>query len=187
MEKDGRAAGLIGVADPVKPTTAEAIRELHQDGIKVVMLTGDNRTTAETVAKSVGIDAVEADVLPDKKAAVVKRLQERGERVAMAGDGINDAPSLAQLMSESRWGPAPTSRWKRGDYAGEGRLTWRSSAQSDDDEEHPAELVLCVHLQHRRYADRRRRPISVLRVVAQSDARECRHDVQLGLGHRQRA
>jgi Cu+-exporting ATPase len=93
---DGRAAGLVGVADPVKPTTREAIDALHGEGVRVVMLTGDSRTTAEAVARSVGIDEVEADVLPDQKAAVIKRLQQRGERVAMAGDGINDAPALAQ-------------------------------------------------------------------------------------------
>jgi Cu+-exporting ATPase len=93
---DAAAAGLIGVADPIKSTTAEAIRSLHEEGVKVVMLTGDNRTTADAVAKSVGIDRVEADVLPDEKAAVVRRLQAQGERVAMAGDGINDAPALAQ-------------------------------------------------------------------------------------------
>jgi Cu+-exporting ATPase len=92
---DRRPAGLVGVADPVKETTPEAIEALHRDGVKVVMLTGDNRTTAEAVARSVGIDQIEADVLPDQKAAVVKRLQERGERVAMAGDGVNDAPALA--------------------------------------------------------------------------------------------
>ncbi len=93
---DGKAAGLVGVADPVKATTLEAIEALHEDGIKVVMLTGDNRTTADAVAKAVGIDQVEADVLPDQKAAIVKRLQARGEHVAMAGDGVNDAPALAQ-------------------------------------------------------------------------------------------
>ena len=93
---DGQAAGLIGVADPVKPTTREAIEALHREHVKVVMLTGDNRTTAEAVAKAVGIDAIEADVLPDQKAEVIKRLQQQGERVAMAGDGINDAPALAQ-------------------------------------------------------------------------------------------
>ena len=93
---DGRAAGLIGVADPVKPTTRDAIDALHRERVKVVMLTGDNRTTAEAVARTVGIDAIEADVLPDQKVAVVKQLQQRGERVAMAGDGINDAPALAQ-------------------------------------------------------------------------------------------
>jgi P-type Cu+ transporter len=93
---DGQAAGLIGVADPVKPTSREAIEALHREHVKVVMLTGDNRTTAEAVARAVGIDAIEADVLPDQKAEVVKRLQQQGERVAMAGDGINDAPALAQ-------------------------------------------------------------------------------------------
>ena len=93
---DGRAAGLIGVADPIKDSSAEAIRALHAEGIRVVMLTGDNRTTAEAVARVVGIDHVEADVLPDQKAVVVKGLQQKGERVAMAGDGINDAPALAQ-------------------------------------------------------------------------------------------
>jgi Cu+-exporting ATPase len=93
---DGDAAGLLGVADLVKPGAREAIDALHREDVKIVMMTGDNRTTAEAVAKAVGIDAVEADVLPDQKAAVVKRMQARGERVAMAGDGINDAPALAQ-------------------------------------------------------------------------------------------
>ena len=93
---DGAPAGLIGVADPIKSTTVEAVTALHREGVKVVMLTGDNRTTADAVARRVGIDSLEADVLPDQKAAIVKRLQDSGERVAMAGDGINDAPALAQ-------------------------------------------------------------------------------------------
>jgi Cu+-exporting ATPase len=93
---DGAPAGLIVVADPIKESAAEAIRGLHAEKIRVVMLTGDNRTTAEAVARAVGIDRVEADVLPERKAAVVKDLQAKGERVAMAGDGINDAPALAQ-------------------------------------------------------------------------------------------
>jgi P-type Cu+ transporter len=93
---DGKPAGLIGVTDPVRPGTPEAIRALHQDGVRVVMLTGDNRTTAEAVAAAVGIDHVEAEVLPDQKASIVRDFQRRGVRVAMAGDGINDAPALAQ-------------------------------------------------------------------------------------------
>jgi Cu+-exporting ATPase len=93
---DGKAAGLIGVADPVKQSTSEAIRELHAEGIDIVMLTGDNHTTAMTVADRLGIDRVEAEVTPDQKANIVKQLQSEGRIVAMAGDGINDAPALAQ-------------------------------------------------------------------------------------------
>ena len=85
---DVRAAGIVVVADPVKETAKEAIGALHADGIQVVMLTRDNRTTADAVARVLGIDRVEADVLPDQKASVVKELQNRGQRVAMAGDGI---------------------------------------------------------------------------------------------------
>lgn len=93
---DGAVAGLLGVADPIKETTPEAIRQLHAEGLRIVMLTGDNRTTAEAVAHKLGIDEVLAEVLPDQKAAVIKRLQAEGRVVAMAGDGINDAPALAQ-------------------------------------------------------------------------------------------
>ncbi len=95
---DGRLAGLLGVADPVKATTPDAIAQLHGEGIRVVMLTGDSRTTAEAVARTLGIDEVVAEVLPDQKADAVKRLQGEGRIVAMAGDGINDAPALAQAQ-----------------------------------------------------------------------------------------
>jgi len=93
---DRRVVGLVGVADPIKETTAEAIRQLHGEGIRVVMLTGDTRTTADAVARQLNIDDVIAEVLPDQKVDVVKRLQQEGKFVAMAGDGINDAPALAQ-------------------------------------------------------------------------------------------
>jgi Cu+-exporting ATPase len=93
---DGESAGLIGVGDPIKETTTEAIRDLHAEELAVVMLTGDSNTTARAVAGVLGIDRVEAEVLPDRKAEVITKLQAEGHRVAMAGDGINDAPALAQ-------------------------------------------------------------------------------------------
>ncbi|MGY8662033.1 heavy metal translocating P-type ATPase [Bradyrhizobium sp. UFLA05-109] len=92
---DGRLAGLFAIADPVKASTPQALRDLAAEGIKVIMLTGDNRTTAEAVARRLGIADVEAEVLPDQKSAVVTRLQTSGHTVAMAGDGVNDAPALA--------------------------------------------------------------------------------------------
>jgi len=92
---DGRVAGLIGVADPIKQSAAEAIAQLHREGLRVVMLTGDNKTTAEAVARKLGIDEVIAEVLPDQKVETVRQLQSKGDVVAMAGDGINDAPALA--------------------------------------------------------------------------------------------
>jgi len=95
---DGKAAGVLAVADPVKASTPAAIAGLHEQGLQVVMLTGDNETTARAVAGRLGIDAVHAEVLPQQKAAVVKELQQQGHIVAMAGDGINDAPALAQAQ-----------------------------------------------------------------------------------------
>jgi Cu+-exporting ATPase len=92
---NNQVAGLIGVADPIKASTPEAIRTLHERGVRVVMLTGDNHTTAEAVARKLGIDEFEAEVLPQQKVEAVKRLQAKGRKVAMAGDGINDAPALA--------------------------------------------------------------------------------------------
>jgi len=93
---EGNPAGLLGVADPIKSTTAEAIRMLRECGVRIVMLTGDSRTTAEAVAQKLGLDSVEAEVLPERKIEVVKQLQQQGHIVAMAGDGVNDAPALAQ-------------------------------------------------------------------------------------------
>jgi Cu+-exporting ATPase len=93
---DGRAGGMLGVADPIKATTAEAIEQLHDEGIRIVMLTGDSQTTARAVAEKLKLDEVIAEVLPNQKAEIVKRFQSEGHKVAMAGDGINDAPALAQ-------------------------------------------------------------------------------------------
>lgn len=93
---DGKAAGLIAVADPLKASTPDAIRDLHAEGIEVVMLTGDNLITAQAVANKLQIDQLHADVLPEQKAEIIKELQAKGHIVAMAGDGINDAPALAQ-------------------------------------------------------------------------------------------
>ena len=92
---DGQAAGLLGVADPIKESSPEAVRMLRKEGIRVVMLTGDSRTTAESVARELGIDEVHAEVLPENKQQIVAQLRDAGQMVAMAGDGINDAPALA--------------------------------------------------------------------------------------------
>jgi Cu+-exporting ATPase len=95
---DGKFAGRLSVADPIKATSAEAIRQLHAEGLRIVMLTGDSHVTAEAVAKELGIDEIVAEVLPQDKRAHIQRLQESGRFVAMAGDGINDAPALAQAQ-----------------------------------------------------------------------------------------
>jgi Cu+-exporting ATPase len=92
---EGRAAGLIAIADPIKATAPDAIRALRAEGVRLMMLTGDNRTTAAAVARRLGIDEVEAEVLPEDKSKVVMQLRAQGRVVAMAGDGVNDAPALA--------------------------------------------------------------------------------------------
>jgi P-type Cu+ transporter len=92
---NGDAVGVLGIADPIKETTRQAIRELHEMNLKIIMCTGDNRRTAESVARELGIDEVKAEVMPDEKIDIVKNLKSRSAIVAMAGDGINDAPALA--------------------------------------------------------------------------------------------
>jgi Cu+-exporting ATPase len=93
---DGQPAGIVAVADPIKATTPAALANLRADGIRIVMLTGDNRTTAQAVASKLGITDIEAEVLPEQKNAIVRRLRREGHAVAMAGDGVNDAPALAE-------------------------------------------------------------------------------------------
>jgi Cu+-exporting ATPase len=93
---DDTFAGLLAIADPLKESTPSAIQQLHEEGLRIVMMTGDNRSTAEAVAAKLNIDEIVAEVLPDEKAAAIKKMQEDGRMVAMAGDGINDAPALAQ-------------------------------------------------------------------------------------------
>jgi len=95
---DGQPAGLLGVSDPIKESTPDAIRAIHEMGLRIVMLTGDNETTARAVAEKLNIDEVEAEVSPDRKNEIVKQLHDEGRTVAMAGDGINDAPALAQAQ-----------------------------------------------------------------------------------------
>jgi len=95
---DFRPAGVLALKDPIRTTTPDAIRLLHQEGLRIVMLTGDNRTTAEAVSRQLGIDSFEAEVQPARKGEIVKELQSKGHVVAMAGDGINDAPALAQAQ-----------------------------------------------------------------------------------------
>ena len=93
---DGKAAGLIAIADPVKSSTREAVAALKRSGLRLIMLTGDNRSTAQAIAKELGITEFEAEVLPEQKLTIIKKLQAEGRKVAMAGDGVNDAPALAQ-------------------------------------------------------------------------------------------
>lgn len=95
---DGNPAAVISVADPIKPTTPEALKQLKAEGLRIVMLTGDSKATAEAIAKQLGIDELEAEVLPERKSEVVRQLQQQGRKVAMAGDGVNDAPALAQAQ-----------------------------------------------------------------------------------------
>jgi len=92
---DGKLAGIFAIADPIKKTTPAALKALREDGVRIVMLTGDNKTTADAVAKRLGIDEVEAEILPDQKSAIIVKLKKEGRVVAMAGDGVNDAPALA--------------------------------------------------------------------------------------------
>ncbi len=183
---DGKAAGLIGVADPVKASTPDAIRALHEEGVQVIMLTGDNRITAEAVAKKLGIDRIEAEVLPEQKASIVKQLQAQGRIVAMAGDGINDAPALAQAQVGIAMGTGTDVAMEsagitlvKGDLRGIVRAVRLSRATM---KQHPAELVLRLHLQRARHPGCGGRAVPGFWFVAFADHRRRRDEFQLGVG-----
>jgi Cu+-exporting ATPase len=188
---DGRLAGLLAVSDPVKASTAEALAALHAAGLRVVMATGDGLTTARAVAKRLGIDEVHGEVKPADKLALVQKLQREGRVVAMAGDGINDAPALAQADvgvamgtgTDVAMNSAPVTLVKgdlRGHRAG-------AAAVAGDHRQHEAEPRLRVHLQRARRAAGRRAVVPVHRLAAVADDRGAGHEPELGIGDRQRA
>ena len=186
---DGKAAAVFAIADPVKETTPEALEALAKDRIRVVMLTGDNRTTAEAVARRLGIAEVEAEVLPEEKSAVVEKLRREGRVVAMAGDGVNDAPALAAADVGIAMGTGTDVAIEsagvtllKGDLMGIVRARRLSAG---DHEQHPPEPVLRLRLQRRRRADRGRRALPDLRHPAVADHRGGGDGAELGQRDRQ--
>ncbi len=183
-------AGLVSVADPVKDTTAEALKALHAQGLRIVMATGDNERTARAVAGRLGIDEIRADVLPADKARIIEQLQAEGRKVAMAGDGVNDAPALAQADVGIAMGTGADVAIEsagftlvKGDLNGIVRA--RRLARGDH-AQHQAEPVLRPGLQRRRRAGSRRRSLSVPRHPGVADLRRRRDEPVIALGGRQR-
>jgi Cu+-exporting ATPase len=164
---DGAPAGVLTVSDPIKETTPAALEALHREGLRVVMLTGDNATTARAVAEELGLDEVHADVLPEQKAEVVRELQEGGHRVAMAGDGVNDAPALAAADVGIAMGTG-------------------TDPQPRHHAQHPPEPLLRLRLQRPRRPGGGRRPLPLHGHLTRPDDRRRGHEPQLGLGDLQR-
>ena len=186
---DGALAGIVSVADTIKETTPAAIRALHADGVRIVMLTGDHATTAAAVARSLGIDEVIADVLPDGKAHVVKSLQAEGRFVAMAGDGINDAPALAQAQVGIAMGTGTDVAMEsagvtlvKGDLRGIVRARHLSVATMRNIRQN---LFFAFAYNSLGIPDRRGRAVSCVRHSAFADDRRRRHVVQFGFRDRQ--
>ena len=170
---NGKLAGLFAIADPVKPSTPAALKALAEEGVKVIMLTGDNRTTARAVARQLGITDVEAEVLPDQKSAVVAKLQKAGRIVAMAGDGVNDAPALAAAEVGIAMGTGTDVAMEsagitllKGDLGGIVRARRLSQATMNNIRQ---KSVLRLHLQRRRHPDCRGDPLSQFRYPALTD------------------
>ena len=184
---DGRADGLIAVADSIKATTFAALTSLRASGIRIVMLTGDNRTTAQAVAAKLGFTDVEAEVLPEQKNAVVRRLRNEDRGVAMAGDGVNDAPALAEAAVGVAMGTGTDVAMQsagvtlvKGDLAGIARA--RACVESRDYVQHSAESRARLRLQRARHFTRRRRTLSGFRLAAQSGCCRGSHELQLRVG-----
>ena len=180
---DGKPSGVLAIADPIKATTAVAMRFLRDAGIRVVMLTGDNRTTAEAVARKLDIADVEAEVLPQDKGKIVERLRKEGRIVAMADDGVNDAPALAASDVGIATGTGTDVAIQsagvtllKGDL--QGIVTARRLSQATMS--NIRQNFLCLHLQRRRRADRRRRALSGHRLAAVADHRRGRHGAFVG-------
>ena len=186
---DGALAGIVAVADPVKETTEAAIKALHEAGLTVIMATGDNERTARAVAASLGIDDVRAGVLPEGKKDLIDELQAAGHKVAMAGDGVNDAPALAAAEVGIAMGTgADVAVESAGITLLKGDLTGIVRARRlapRDDAQHPSEPVLCLLLQRCRRARCRRHPLPANRHVAVADDRGCRHEPVVCFGHQQ--
>ena len=184
---DGRPAGLLGIADPIKESAPAAIQDLRNEGLRVIMITGDNRTTAEAVARKLGLDEVRAEVLPDQKAEEIKRLQADGpyrrhgrrrhQRCARAGSGTGRHRDGHRHRRRDR---------ERGRDLAQGRPARHRPgppAEQGDHDQHPPEPRLRISLQRSRRANRGGRALSLVRDPAQPDDRQPGHDLELGFGH----
>ncbi len=187
---EGKIAGLVSVADPVKETTPAAIKALHAEGFRIIMATGDNERTARSVASRLGIDEIRADVLPEDKARIIQELQAEGHKVAMAGDGVNDAPALAQADVGIAMGTGADVAIEsagftlvKGNLDGIIRARKLSRATM---RQHQAEPFLRARLQRGRRAGRRRGALSLLRHPRVADLRGGGDEPVVGLGDRQR-
>ena len=186
---DGKPAGILAVADPIKATTAEVIKELHALGLKLVMLTGDNRRTAAAVAKQLGLDVVEAEIEPAGKVAHVKKLRAEGKHVAMAGDGINDAPALSEAEVGIAMGTGTDVAMQSRHHPRERRPSRHCPGhppQSRHDEQHSAEPRLRLSLQCAGDSGGGGGALPVLRLAAQSDHCRCRDEPEFRLSNQQR-